>query len=207
MDTLRWQASLLDGPGPAWPPAVDAVVRHDLDETAWVDHAARWLPEADEWFGRVARGLDWAQRWERIQGERIAQPRLTDHRHVDQLVEGLAPLAEVARALSAHYGVRFERIGSNLYRDGRDSVAWHGDRIARDRTSALIAIVSLGQPRRFRLAPRDGGPGRSFDLGHGDLLVMGGSCQRTWRHAVPKVAGAGPRISLTFRHAYPPAPA
>lgn len=207
METLPWQASLLDGAGTLWPPPVSDLFRHDLDDAAWLDHAPRWLPEADAWFGRVIRGLQWRQGWERIQGEQVAQPRLTDHRDVADLDGELAPLAELARVLSAHYGVRFERLGSNLYRDGRDSVAWHGDRVARDRPTALIAIVSLGEPRRFRLRPRDGGEGVGFDLGHGDLLVMGGACQRTWRHAVPKVASAGPRISLTFRHAYPPRPA
>jgi alkylated DNA repair dioxygenase AlkB len=212
METMTWQASLLDaafgnGPTVAWPPSLEALERHDLDGDAWVDHAPQWLPGADAWFDRLVRGLEWEQRWERIQGERIAQPRLTDHRRVEDLDGELEPLGDIAAALTRHYGVCFERLGSNLYRDGRDSVAWHGDRIARDRPTALIAIVSLGEPRRFRLRPRAGGAGVGFDLGHGDLLVMGGSCQRTWQHAVPKVARAGPRISLTFRHAYPPTPA
>ena len=212
METLAWQASLLDAattpdPGvaaPVWPPPVDAVRRIDLDAEAWVDHAPGWLPGADGWFDRVVAALDWRQRTERIQGKEIAQPRLTDHLPLTDLPTGLDPLAEVGEGLSRHYGVRFERLGANLYRDGRDSVAWHGDRIARDRPTALIAIVSLGEPRRFRLRPAEGGTGPGFDLGHGDLLVMGGACQRTWKHAVPKVARAGPRISLTFRHAYPP---
>jgi alkylated DNA repair dioxygenase AlkB len=99
--------------------------------------------------------------------------------------------------------VDFERVGVNLYRDGRDSVAWHGDRIARDLPSATIAIVSLGQARPFRAKPAEGGTSLGFRLGHGDLLVMGGSFQRTWKHAVPKVQAAGPRVSVTYRHPYP----
>jgi alkylated DNA repair dioxygenase AlkB len=110
---------------------------------------------------------------------------------------------EAGEHLSRRYGVRFVTLGANLYRHGRDSVAWHGDRIARDLPSATIAIVSVGSPRPFRLRPRGGGAGLGFALGHGDLLVMGGSCQRTHQHTVPKVVDAGPRISLTFRHAYP----
>ncbi len=62
-----------------------------------------------------------------------------------------------------------------------------------------MAIVSIGERRPFRLRPKGGGPSIGYDLGRGDLLVMGGTCQRTWDHGVPKVARAGPRMSLTFR--------
>jgi alkylated DNA repair dioxygenase AlkB len=105
-------------------------------------------------------------------------------------------------ALSERYEVEFTSVRANLYRDGRDSVAWHGDRVARDLPNAFVAIVSLGGRRRFLLRPKGGGRSVRFDPGPGDLLVMGGSCQRDWQHTVPKVAAAQPRISLTFRHAY-----
>jgi alkylated DNA repair dioxygenase AlkB len=95
-----------------------------------------------------------------------------------------------------------DRITCNLYRDGNDSVAWHGDRIARDLPQATVAVVSLGEPRPFRLRPRGGGSSLSWPAGRGDLIVMGGSCQRTCDHGVPKVAAAGPRIAVMFRHAY-----
>jgi alkylated DNA repair dioxygenase AlkB len=93
--------------------------------------------------------------------------------------------------------------GICLYRDGRDSVAWHGDTIGRHSADdTLVAIVSLGETRRFLLRPKDGGATRKFALGHGDLLVMGGSCQRTWEHSVPKTTRpVGPRISIQFRSA------
>ena len=103
-------------------------------------------------------------------------------------------------ALSQRYGVAFDSVGLNLYRDGRDSVAWHRDRIAKDIDDPLVAIVSVGEPRRFLLRPVTGGHSRALLLGRGDLLVTGGTCQRTWQHTVPKVAKAGPRISITFRH-------
>lgn len=95
--------------------------------------------------------------------------------------------------------------GANLYRDGADSVAWHGDRVARELPEAVVALVSLGGVRPFRLRPkdrRDGTPAVDYRPGPGDLLVLGGSCQRTWQHAVPKVQAATPRISVQFRHAY-----
>jgi alkylated DNA repair dioxygenase AlkB len=108
----------------------------------------------------------------------------------------------MAAALSERYSVQFTQIGTNLYRDGSDSVAWHGDRIARTLPEATVALISLGEPRPFKLRPKGGGTAISFLPDRGDLLVMGGSCQRTWDHAVPKVQRAGPRMSVQFRHAY-----
>ena len=97
-------------------------------------------------------------------------------------------------------GERFVTAGCCFYRDGRDSVAWHGDRIGRGRHSdTMVAIVSFGDPRRLALRPRGGGDSIAVEMGHGDLVVMGGSCQRTWEHSVPKAAHAGPRISVQFR--------
>ena len=91
--------------------------------------------------------------------------------------------------------------GLCLYRDGRDSVAWHGDTSGRQVRETIVAIISLGTPRTLLLRPRGGGgPALRHDVGHGDLLVMGGTCQRTWQHAILKTARAtGPRISVQFR--------
>ena len=108
-------------------------------------------------------------------------------------------LEQAAAALSRRYGLALARISLAFYRDGRDSVAWHGDRLGHLADDTVVAIVSLGEPRRFLLRPVTGGASRAFDLGWGDLLVMGGSCQRTWQHAVPKMAQAGPRMSVQFR--------
>ena len=114
-------------------------------------------------------------------------------------------LVMAREALNAHYarelGELFTTAGLCLYRDGRDSVAWHGDTIGRGKTTdTMVAIVSLGDPRRLHLRPRLGGADPvTIEMGHGDLVVMGGSCQRTWEHAVPKVAQAGPRISVQYR--------
>ncbi len=115
-------------------------------------------------------------------------------------------LTAARQALTAHYraelGEPFRTAGLCLYRDGRDSVAWHGDTIGRGRREdTMVAILSLGAPRALLLrSRRRGSPSRRYELGHGDLLVMGGSCQRTWEHAVPKTAQAvGPRISVQFR--------
>ena len=114
-------------------------------------------------------------------------------------------LVSAREALNAHYrdelGEPFPTAGLCLYRDGRDSVAWHGDTIGRGKTEdTMVAIVSLGSARSFMLRPRGGGATIRHQLGHGDLIVMGGSCQRTWEHAIPKTARpVGPRISVQFR--------
>jgi len=114
-------------------------------------------------------------------------------------------LDEARSALNAHYrgeiGGPFVSAGLCLYRDGNDSVAWHGDTIGRSSTEdTMVAIVSLGARRVFALRPRSGGRSLRLPQGHGDLLVMGGSCQRTWEHSVPKTAKpVGPRISIQFR--------
>ena len=132
----------------------------------------------------------------------MPEPRLTAGWDAD--VDGAempSALREVAAALSQRYDVGFDRIWVNLYRDGRDSVAWHGDRVGRGSTEdTMVAIVSVGEPRALCLRPAGGGSVRRYALGHGDLIVMGGSCQRTWDHCIPKTAkSVGPRISIQFR--------
>ena len=114
--------------------------------------------------------------------------------------EPLPVLAEMRGALSERYGRDFDSIGFNLYRDGRDSVAWHGDRHRHHVTDPVVAIVSVGARRPLRIRPRGGGPSFGWDLGRGDLFVMGGACQHDWEHCVPKRRAAQPRMSITFRH-------
>jgi alkylated DNA repair dioxygenase AlkB len=207
VSALTWQASLLDDPGDG--PRADpgfVASRRCLDDGAWVDHVPGWLAGSDALLATCLEVLAWGQRDERIQGQLIAQPRLTASLRLGELPAELAVLDDLGDALSRRYGVRFRTVGANLYRDGRDSVAWHGDRVLRERLTATVATVSLGHPRMFRLRPAAGGRSFGVVLGRGDLLVMGGTCQRTWKHSVPKVASAGVRVSLAFRHADPPEP-
>ena len=135
----------------------------------------------------------------------VAVPRLLSFYDEDDALPDPV-LVDARDALDAHYadelGERFRTAGLCYYRDGRDSVAWHGDTIGRASTEdTMVAIVSVGEPRDLLLRPKFGGGGSlRHALGHGDLLVMGGSCQRTWEHAVPKRARhVGPRISIQFR--------
>ncbi len=177
--------------------------RTELTRGAWVDIARTWLPDADDVFETLVRDVPWRADRRQMYDRVVDVPRLV---YTYMIGEELPhPALTAARdALSEHYlpelGEPFRTAGCCYYRDGRDSVAWHGDRIGRGNThDTMVAIVSVGDPRRLALRPRGGGESISFEMGHGDLVVMGGSCQRTWEHAVPKVAKAGPRLSVQFR--------
>jgi alkylated DNA repair dioxygenase AlkB len=153
----------------------------------------------------VLSSCPWGERTRWMYDRRVREPRLTAPWSVDS-GEPLEPpvLEEIRLHLSERYGVLFDSAGFNLYRDGRDGVAWHADRIEKEIVDPVIALVSLGEPRRFLLRPRGGGRSIRFDLGRGDLLVTGGSTTRRWEHCVPKVARAGPRISVAYRHGLDP---
>ena len=188
--------------------------RVPLSHGAWVDVQRGWLAGSAPLFTRLAQAVPWRAERRRMYDRTVDVPRLLcfygEH----------APLPDPAldacrAALNGYYaaelGEPFVTAGLCFYRDERDSVAWHGDTIGRgSRQDTMVAIVSLGEARPLLLRPRIGieqraGAGRGggtlrYNLGHGDLIVMGGSCQRTWEHAVPKSARqAGPRISLQFR--------
>ena len=204
---LNWQPSLLATLGTV---GVDrsfsGLERVDLDEEAWVDHAPGWVSGADLLFEELLSSRSWGQRSRQMYDRRLDEPRLTDSWRRES-GQPLQPpiLDEIRGLLSDRYERDFDSLGFNLYRDGRDSVAWHGDRIPKEIADPVVALVSLGEPRRFLLRPKGGGPSRAFHLGRGDLLVTGGTTQRTWEHSVPKVARAGPRISLGYRHGATPA--
>lgn len=227
-DTLgSWQPSLLDGGATGFnetavgfDPAFADVSRHQLGDGAWVEHLPGWVRGADVLFDQLLAACGWQQHTIWMYDHRVTEPRLTARYHLAEDLPPVAILTAMAEALSARYGVTFTQVGANLYRSGSDSVAWHGDRVARELPEATVALVSLGEPRPFKLRPKEApdrrreapqawaqNPDRRREAvvyvpGRGDLLVMGGSCQRTWEHSVPKVRAAGPRMSVQFRHAY-----
>ncbi len=201
MLTTPFQPSLLGRAPPGFDPGFRSLVRIALDETAWLDHAPGWVTGADALFEEVLRARRWGQRTRRMHQGPVLEPRLTSLWTLssgDPLVPAL--IEDLRAALSERYGVLFDSAGFNLYRDGRDSVAWHGDHIDREIAEPIVPLVSLGEPRKLLFRPKGGGKSRAFLLGRGDLLVTGGKAQRTWEHAVPKVARAGPRISIAFRY-------
>jgi len=202
--TAAFQASLLEAEDEFGLGELDSLVRTTLAHGAWLDVLPGWIRGADALFERLAETVPWRAERRTMYDHVVAVPRLLSFYGEGQPLPD--PALEKARlALDAHYrpelGESLCTAGLCLYRDGRDSVAWHGDTSGRRVRETIVAIVSLGNPRALMLRPRHkGGPTRRYLVGHGDLLVMGGTCQRTWQHAVPKTAAvAGPRISVQFR--------
>ncbi len=192
---VTWQPSLLGMAEPDFDASLHGARRRFLGRGAWVDVVPGWVTGADALFDHVLEVAPW-KAFERPMYDRVVGvPRLETRTWTDRppLLGGMA------RCLGRRYGVSLPSISANLYRDGNDSVAWHGDRIGRTRADAVVAILSLGSPRTLLLRPDGGGPSTAFAMRSGDLLVQGGTCQRTFEHCVPKRARAGPRISVMFR--------
>jgi alkylated DNA repair dioxygenase AlkB len=192
-----WQPSLL-GSEPSGPDVLsfDHTVRHELGRGAWLDEVPFAAHGTDHLFDLVLGAAPWGGVETRPMYDRLVEvPRL----HSGVWVDPPAELVAMSDVLSERYGVALTSVSANHYRDGNDSVAWHGDRVGRHRAVTVVAILTLGSPRRFLLRPNGGGPSMSFDPGPGDLLVMGGTCQRTFEHSVPKRARAGPRLCVMFR--------
>jgi alkylated DNA repair dioxygenase AlkB len=195
------QLGLFDALSVPRAPAFDArfagLRRTHLANDAWFDYAQAWLSNDAAVFASLAASLRWRHEQREMYERIVDVPRLYAVLPEDGEVPPI--VSSMQQALSAHYGELFTRISLGYYRDGHDSVAWHGDYVARRMPQALVATVSVGAPRRFLLRPKGGGTSLSLSLGEGDLLVMGGSCQRTWDHCVPKARNAGPRIAIMFR--------
>ncbi|TDC85137.1 alpha-ketoglutarate-dependent dioxygenase AlkB [Micromonospora sp. KC606] len=201
-----FQPSILDlsDAGPTLGPLRGAVRRHTLIRGAWVDHLPGWVRGSDAVLDTLLAKIPWRAERRTMYDSQVDVPRLLCWYGPGRPLPH-PMLTEARAALTAHYapelGEPFVTAGMCLYRDGRDSVAWHGDTLGRGAyNDTMVAIVSFGSPRPLLLRPRDGGDTLRFPLGHGDLVVMGGSCQRTWEHAVPKTTRpVGPRVSVQFR--------
>ncbi len=184
------------------------IERVPLDEHSWVDVGRGFVLGADTLLDRLLARVEWRQgrRW--MYERMVDDPRLSRHYTRDDPPPDTA-IADIGRALEERYGVPFGGVGVNYYRDGRDSVAFHRDRELRRLDDGLVAIVTLGARRPFLVRRHEPPRGRSRDFSpsRGDLVVMGGRCQMDWEHGVPKVASAGPRISLSWRWSRDPSSA
>jgi alkylated DNA repair dioxygenase AlkB len=200
MFAVSWQASLFGFDAPSIDPSMTGVRRHWVDDTSWIDHLPRWLGGFDDLFAGLVARTPWRQRRVPMYDRMVDEPRLTWSWSDPD--DGVPPpiLTTMQEALSRHYARPFDSISLNFYRHGRDSVAWHRDRVRNDQTDPIVVIVSVGAPRPFLVRRHGGGPSQAYLLGQGDLFVMGGAFQHDWEHTVPKVAAAGPRISITYRH-------
>jgi alkylated DNA repair dioxygenase AlkB len=195
---MAYQAGLfVEAPG--YDAELRGLERSDLGAGAWIDHLPEWVKGHETVLETLWTTTRWQAQQRRMYDRVVDVPRLVASWPDDGPGHPLLP--SLAAALSARYERPMPRVSLAAYRDGRDSVAFHGDRLGPARDDAIVAIVAFGGRRRFLLRPVAGGPSRSFDVGAGDLLVMGGTCQRTWQHAVPKVAHAELRVSVQFRSA------
>lgn len=172
-----------------------------------------WRPEeSTRLFGRLRHGIDWRQEEVTVFGRRHRVPRLVAW-HGDPgahyTYSGTAhtphpwtpELMTIRRRVSKLTGADFNAVLLNLYRDGRDGMGWHADDEPELGPAPLIASVSLGATRRFRMRHRRHKERTlDLDLGNGSLLLMGTSVQQQWLHALPKTSqSVGERINLTFR--------
>lgn len=175
------------------------IERKYLDDVTWIDRASGWLSGADELLVDLAASLPWRAGRRPMFGRLVDETRLHASLAADVIADRPA-LGAITNALEARYSKGLTAGFVNYYRNGSDSVAWQADRVEVHQSDPIVAIVSLGGPRRFRLRPMDGGPSHRLVLHSGDLLVMGGACQHAWEHTVPKMRSAPPRMSLTYRH-------
>ena len=201
---MTFQPSLLDDGDLQLGQLTEGTHAHAAQQGAWIDVHPGWLHGADELYERLLTGVPWHAERRPMYDRVVDVPRLLKFYGEGEALPDQV-LVDAKAALDDYYGDElgepFLTAGLCLYRDGRDSVAWHGDTFGRGSMhDTMVAIISVGSPRALMLRPRGGEPSLRHDLGHGDLIVMGGSCQRTWEHAVPKTAKAvGPRISIQFR--------
>ena len=183
----------------------DHADRRSLSDGAWIDVSSGWVTDCDTLFEELRDTMPWRAERRPMYDRVVDVPRLLSFHDLSTEPAPHPRIGELRDRLNDSYahelGEPFTTAGLCLYRDGNDSVAWHGDKIGRGRQEdTMVAIVSLGATRVFAMRPRHGGRSLRLPQGHGDLLVMGGSCQRTWEHAVPKTSKpCGPRISIQFR--------
>lgn len=179
--------------------------RRRLDDHAWIDVRCGWLADTDGLLDELQSAIPWRAERRQMYDRVLDVPRLVSFHDLAARTAPHPMLGRLRRRLNDIYagelGEPFTTVGLCLYRDGTDSVAWHGDTLGRGATDdTMVAIVSIGATRTFALRPRGGGSALRLPQHHGDLLVMGGACQRTWEHSIPKTATpTGPRISIQFR--------
>jgi alkylated DNA repair dioxygenase AlkB len=173
--------------------------RTPLDARSWVELVPCWITGSGALFDRLATAVPWRQHDRRLFEQTFREPRLTaEYRNLGDVPD--EALVDAAGALSKHYGVRYDSVWLNFYRDGRDSTGWHRDRFSCRQPECVVPVLTLGATRRFLLKPRAGGASVGFKPGSGDLIVMGGRCQQEWLHGVPKDPGIPePRISINFQ--------
>jgi len=169
-----------------------------LDATSWIELVPGWLPDPEALFAELRDGARWEQRDRRMYEKTVTEPRLTAE--IGDVATAPSALREAVARLATQYGVSYDSLWLNFYRDGQDSTAWHGDRISCRRDDCVVPVLTLGATRRFLIKPRTGGSSLALWPAAGDLVVMGGRCQRDFVHSVPKAPELRePRVSVNFQ--------
>ncbi|HZE51263.1 MAG TPA: alpha-ketoglutarate-dependent dioxygenase AlkB [Jatrophihabitantaceae bacterium] len=200
--TAPEQQSLFAGADVEIDASFGTVVRYDLDETSWVELVPGWLSGDDRLLGRLVAAVPFEQHQRWMYNQLFDEPRLTaEYPDIGAAPESFVRV--IADALSRRYGVTYDGLWLNLYRDERDRTGWHRDWATCKRELCIVPVLSLGATRRFLLKPRAGGSSTALTVTGGDLVVMGGRCQRDWLHSVPKQSRpAGARVSLNFESSW-----
>jgi alkylated DNA repair dioxygenase AlkB len=203
---VAWQDSLFSDVDAADPPerlSFSLLRRDALDDRSWLDVVPGWVPDHAALFDWLIAHAPWQQRSRTMWDRDVLEPRLVAAWHTGEDLP--PPVRELVAPLDERYGVALDSCLVNLYRDGQDAVAWHGDTVRKRLRDPLVATVSLGARRSFLLKPVGGGAvARRYRPGEGDLIVMGGACQHDWLHTVPREKTAsGARMSITLRHSRP----
>jgi alkylated DNA repair dioxygenase AlkB len=192
------QLEIFGGGAPTPDPTFRTARRVQLDETSWLEHVPGWLAGSEQLFAMLLEQAGWEHRERWMINRVVTEPRLTAE--YPDIADAPQVLQEIGATLSTHYGVAYDGLWINLYRDHRDSTGWHGDWPSCKRPECIVPVLSLGSARRFLIRPREGGRSTGVTPASGDLVVMGGRAQRDFRHMVPKQARpAGPRISVNFK--------
>jgi alkylated DNA repair dioxygenase AlkB len=170
-----------------------------LDAHTWVEVVPGWITGPSALFEALHSRVPWKQHHRELFEQTFLEPRLTaEYRSLWNLPH--SALLDITAALSKRYGVVYDSLWLNLYRNGEDSTGWHRDRFSCRQPECVVPVLSLGARRQFLLKPRAGGRSIGFTPASGDLIVMGGRCQQDWVHGVPKSSGLlEPRISVNVQ--------
>ena len=151
--TLSWQGSLFDAATARAGPVVRAAHATSAGPRCWLDEVTGWVPDHGEVFDLLLAQAPWRQRERWMYDRKVLEPRMVAGWTADALAQLPPRLAEMRAAVSSRYRVDFDSVLVNLYRDGRDGVAWHGDTDRKTLIDPLVVTVSLGERRRFLLRP------------------------------------------------------
>lgn len=165
--------------------------------------------EADHYYDKLLRETPWRAYQMPMYDKMVTAPRMISwHQDKEEgICSGNAPeftadLNKIRQRVEAQTHLKFNAVLLNLYRNGNDGVSWHSDKIDRSGSNPVIASVTFGETRMFRLRHkfRKEVPQIDIPLYHGSFLIMAGTTNSFWEHAVSKTTkDVLPRINLTFR--------